>query len=130
MKRSEVEGRPMTERSIFLTALEKETPEERAAYLDEACAGKPELRRQVEILHALIDKYTPGHLRLISAMRRSLRKRLPTAHEVVYEYLNLGAVVISFSPNEPGRSRGPRHAGGSLAGHRHRAGHFVLVCAG
>src|SRR5215470_7539007 len=30
----------------------------------------------------------------------------------------------------PGRSRGPRHAGGSLAGHRHRAGDFVLVRAG
>ena len=35
-------------------------------------------------------------------MRRSLRKRLPTAHEVVYEYGNLGAVVVSFSPNERG----------------------------
>jgi hypothetical protein len=35
-------------------------------------------------------------------MRRSLRKRLPAAHEVVYEYYNLGAVVISFSPNERG----------------------------
>jgi hypothetical protein len=35
-------------------------------------------------------------------MRRWLRKRLPTAHEVVYEYHNLGAVVISFSPNERG----------------------------
>jgi Domain of unknown function (DU1801) len=35
-------------------------------------------------------------------MRRWLRKRLPTAHEVVYEYQNLGAVVISFSPNEHG----------------------------
>ncbi len=35
-------------------------------------------------------------------MRRSLRKRLPTAHEVVYEYQNLGAVVVSFSPNEHG----------------------------
>src|SRR5262249_42937426 len=33
---------------------------------------------------------------------RWLRKRLPTAHEVVYEYHNLGAVVISFSPNEHG----------------------------
>ncbi len=35
-------------------------------------------------------------------MRRSLRKRLPTAHEVVYEYANQGAVVISYSPNEHG----------------------------
>jgi hypothetical protein len=53
-------------------------------------------------LRALIAKFSPAHLRLIAAMRRSLRKRLPTAQEVVYEYQNLGAVVISFSPNERG----------------------------
>ena len=33
-------------------------------------------------------------------MRRSLRKRLPTAHEVVYEYRD--CFVISYSPNERG----------------------------
>jgi hypothetical protein len=60
-------------------------------------------RRSAEAeLRTLIDKFAPAHLRLIGAMRRSLRKRLPTAHEVVYEYRNLGAVVISFSPNEHG----------------------------
>jgi hypothetical protein len=60
-------------------------------------------RRAAEAqLSTLIDKFAPAHLRLISAMRRSLRKRLPTAHEVVYEYHNLGAVVISYSPNERG----------------------------
>ena len=60
-------------------------------------------RRAAEAqVRAIIDKFAPAHLRLIGAMRRSLRKRLPTAHEVVYEYQNLGAVVISFSPNERG----------------------------
>src|SRR5215510_1127638 len=60
-------------------------------------------RRSAEAqLRTLIDRFAPAHLRLIGAMRRSLRKRLPTAHEVVYEYRNLGAVVISFSPNERG----------------------------
>jgi hypothetical protein len=60
-------------------------------------------RRSAEAqLRALIAKFAPAHLRLIGAMRRWLRKRLPTAHEVVYEYQNLGAVVISFSPNEHG----------------------------
>src|SRR5206468_12498380 len=60
-------------------------------------------RRAAEAqLRTLIDKFAPAHLRLIGAMRRSLRKRLPTAHEVVYEYGNLGAVVVSFSPNERG----------------------------
>ena len=60
-------------------------------------------RRSAEAqVRTLIDKFAPAHLRLIGAMRRSLRKRLPTAYEVVYEYRNQGAVVISVSPNEHG----------------------------
>jgi hypothetical protein len=60
-------------------------------------------RRSAEAeLTRLITKFAPAHQRLIVAVRRSLQKRLPTAHEVVYEYENLGAVVISFSPNEQG----------------------------
>jgi hypothetical protein len=60
-------------------------------------------RRSAEAqLHTLVAKFAPEHLRLIGAARTRLRKRLPTAHEVVYEYGNLGAVVISFSPNEHG----------------------------
>jgi tetratricopeptide (TPR) repeat protein/serine/threonine protein kinase len=37
-------------RSIFLAAVEKNSPEQRNAYLDEACAGDEELRRRVEVL--------------------------------------------------------------------------------
>jgi hypothetical protein len=60
-------------------------------------------RRSAEAqLRTLIAKFAPAYLRLVGAMRRSLRKCLPTAYEVVYEYRNLGAVVISFSPNEHG----------------------------
>src|SRR5262245_62653837 len=40
----------MSERSIFLNALDREDPAARAAYLDEACAGKPDLRRRIERL--------------------------------------------------------------------------------
>jgi eukaryotic-like serine/threonine-protein kinase len=40
----------MTERDIFIAALQKEDPAQRQAYLDEACARRPELRRQVEHL--------------------------------------------------------------------------------
>src|SRR5438445_6221263 len=40
----------MTERDIFIAALQKEDPAQRRAYLDEACAGQPELRQQVEKL--------------------------------------------------------------------------------
>src|SRR5262245_19277422 len=40
----------MTERDIFIAALQKEDPAQRRAYLDEACAHQPELRKQVEDL--------------------------------------------------------------------------------
>src|SRR5262249_28653029 len=33
---------------LFFAALEKGSSHERAAYLDEACAGEPDLRRRVE----------------------------------------------------------------------------------
>jgi hypothetical protein len=58
-------------------------------------------RRSAEAeLHSLIAKFAPAHLRLIGATRRSLRKRLPTAYEVVYEYRDW--FVISYSPSERG----------------------------
>ena len=58
-------------------------------------------RRSAEAqVRTLIAKFAPAHLRLIGAMRRCLRKRLPTAHEVVYEYRDW--FVISYSPNEHG----------------------------
>jgi hypothetical protein len=58
-------------------------------------------RRTAEAeLRRLIGKFAPAHLRLVGAMRRWLRKRLPTAHEVVYEYRD--CFVISCSPNEHG----------------------------
>src|SRR5262245_30276857 len=40
----------MSERTIFMAALEKSTPEQRAAFLDEACAGDTAMRERVEAL--------------------------------------------------------------------------------
>jgi hypothetical protein len=58
-------------------------------------------RRSAEAeLRGLIGKFASAHKRLVAAVRRSLQKRLPTAHEVVYEYRD--CFVISFSPNEHG----------------------------
>jgi hypothetical protein len=58
-------------------------------------------RRSAEAeLRRLSAEFAPAHQRLIGAMRRWLRKRLPTAHEVVYEYKDF--FVISYSPNERG----------------------------
>ena len=38
----------MNERAIFIEALDRDTPGDRAAYLDEACDGDPALRERVE----------------------------------------------------------------------------------
>ncbi len=40
----------MTERTIFLGALERKDSAERSAYLDTVCAGKPSLRLRIEEL--------------------------------------------------------------------------------
>lgn len=58
-------------------------------------------RRSAEAeLRALISKFAPTHRRPIGAARRWLQKRLPSAHELVYEYSSW--LVISYSPNERG----------------------------
>jgi hypothetical protein len=47
-------GQGVKVRAVFDRAVELDTPEERASYLEEACAGEPEVRREVEaLLHAL-----------------------------------------------------------------------------
>ena len=51
-------------------------------------------------LRTLVAKFAPAQLRLVGAMRQRLRKRLPTAHEVVYEYRD--CFVVSYSPNQHG----------------------------
>jgi hypothetical protein len=87
-------------------SVKKEASKRRSVKVEVEVPGSTQsavARRSAEAeLRSLIGKFAPAHLRLIGAMRRSLRKRLPTAHEVVYEYHNLGAVIISFSPNERG----------------------------
>ena len=40
----------LNEESIFLAALERATPKERAAYVESACAGDSELRERVDEL--------------------------------------------------------------------------------
>ena len=76
----------------------------RSAKVEDEVPGSPQsavARRSAEAeVHTLIAKFAPAHLRLIGAMRRWLRKRLPTAHEVVYEYRD--CFVISYSPSERG----------------------------
>jgi serine/threonine protein kinase/tetratricopeptide (TPR) repeat protein len=44
------EGRAVNERDIFIAAVQIADPAERAAYLDQACAGEPELRHRACVL--------------------------------------------------------------------------------
>ena len=58
-------------------------------------------RRAAEArLGELVARFAPAQERLVAAMRRWIRKRLPTAHEIVYEYRD--AFVISYSPDDRG----------------------------
>ena len=58
-------------------------------------------RRAAEAaMRALIARFAPAQVRLVGALRRSLLERLPTAHELVYEYRDW--IVISYSPSERG----------------------------
>jgi len=47
-------------------------------------------------LKGFIAKFEPGHQTLIRAVRKALRKRLPTAHELVYDNYNF--FVIGYGP--------------------------------
>ncbi len=49
-------------------------------------------------LKGFIAKFEPGHQKLIRAIRKALRKRLPTAHELVYDNYNF--FVIGYGPTE------------------------------
>jgi len=49
-------------------------------------------------LTGFIEKFEPAHQALIRAVRQSLRKRFPSAYELVYDNYNF--FVIGYSPTE------------------------------
>jgi hypothetical protein len=55
----------------------------------------PDAERQ---LQRFIDKFEPGHQNLIRAMRKALRRRMPSANELVYDNYNF--FVIGYSATE------------------------------
>ena len=58
-------------------------------------------RRSAEVIvQSFIARYSPDNQKLIDSVRRWMRKRLPSAHELVYEYRSW--FVISYSPNGHG----------------------------
>ncbi len=85
-------------------SVKKEAAERRSGQVEVKVPGSTQsaaARRSAEAeVRTLIAKFAPAHLRLIGAVRPWLRNRLPTVHEVVYEYRDF--FVISYSPNERG----------------------------
>ena len=51
-------------------------------------------------LRSLIEKFDAKDQRLIRSVRAAVRKRLPTANELVYDYRT--SIVIGYSPTEHG----------------------------
>lgn len=51
-------------------------------------------------LRALVARFEPKRQQLFRAVRTAVRKRLPTANELVYDYGN--ALVVSYTPSERG----------------------------
>jgi hypothetical protein len=67
----------------------------RMAVARKAVAPRPDAQEQLD---GFIDKFSAEDQRLIRAVRRAVRKRLPTAHELVYDNYNF--FVIGYSPTE------------------------------
>src|SRR5690242_20498838 len=92
-------------KEIFLAAVDKASPEEREAYLGQACGGDAELRRQVEAL--LREHERPGSL------------LGPAAHD-----------PASTADSRPGESQGGGpggDAGGPAEGRGSRVGPYKLL---
>jgi hypothetical protein len=51
-------------------------------------------------LRSLNDKFDPKHQKFIRSIRTALRKRLPTANELAYDYSSF--FVIAYSPTDKG----------------------------
>lgn len=51
-------------------------------------------------LRAYLARFDTGRQTLIRAVRSALRKRMPTANELVYDYT--ASVVIAYAPAEQG----------------------------
>ncbi len=62
--------------------------------------GTTELLSAEQELKGLIAKFEPKHQALIRSVRKSLRKRFPSANELVYDYSN--SFVIGYSPTDRG----------------------------
>jgi hypothetical protein len=63
-------------------------------------AGSSNVKEAEQQVRTFIAKFEPKQRTLIRAVRKALRRRFPTAEELVYDYRN--SFVIGYSPTERG----------------------------
>jgi hypothetical protein len=85
----------MNERTILIAALERDDPAERAAYLDDACAGDPALRRRLETMLRAVGAAPPAEERPQPAVgpRRVVRWAIVAATVV---FLTVVALAVTM----------------------------------
>jgi WD40 repeat protein len=103
---------PNSAKAIFLTALEKSSPDERAAYLNEACAGDDSLRRRVEALLQAHDQ--PGRLLDAPAAADAVAER-PGSTEAISD--PTCAAVVQPGPEAPNPALTQDHHSAAPADH-------------
>lgn len=104
----------MTEETIFITALEKPTEAERAAFLADACAGDERLRRRVEALlraHAESDDVLDptGDRPELAGAREPVDEPAPHTQRLGDCVANQDAFASSLDEKNP-LGQGPRSA--------------------
>ena len=96
----------MTERTIFLAALDIADPAERTAYVERACSGNPALRRRVEALLAAHAR--AGPFLDVPALEQMARAAGPAP-------ANEGPAAARPTPDRPGETQAEPASGEALA---------------
>jgi serine/threonine protein kinase len=119
---SSVMTEPSPAEAIFLAALEKTTDAQRTAFLEQACAGKPDLRRRIERLLA-------AHARVGAFLERPVAEAADLAGFAVHDTPIGGAASgTTPSPRGPGhREPLPFLAGSQRPGSLGRLGHYEVL---
>src|SRR5205085_8485142 len=97
----------MTERDVFIAALQQHDPARRRAYLDRACARQPDLRRQVE--HLLRLHEGAGSFLEKPAAEAPPTGAFPGAAEVAASREAPGAMIGPYKLLEPIGERSEEH---------------------
>ena len=112
----------MGERAVFFEAVEKDDPAERAAFLKEACAGDPNLRRRIEAL--LQSHATAGDFLDMPGSRAGSRAGSGMPADRGRSGAGSGPAAGAARSRRPARLPGPLPGGRTRFG---RLGHYEVL---